>query len=192
MGRRRDRGFTLIEALVVSVIVGILSVLAVVGYRKWVTNSKMMEAQNLVSNIRSAEESFRSENGSYLPVSLTYAGAATPVPTLDYPAGTPGAFKTGWGVDCPSTVCVKPNSWRQLGVVPVGPVIYGYAVVASNDPAQTPTNILVNDSSYSLAAMTGAPWYVVEADGDPLGTGTFTKIFGVSGNNEIFVNGGVQ
>lgn len=174
------------EAMVVAVIVGILSVLAVVAYRRWVTSSKMMEAQNLVSNIRSAEEAFKSENGVYLQVSLAYAGTGSP--TQDYPAATPGAFKTGWGADCLSTICLKPNSWRQLGVQANGPVVYGYAVVANNAGA-TPQNILVNNASYSLAAMSTAPWYVVEADGDPLGQGTFTKIFGVSGNNEIFVNG---
>jgi hypothetical protein len=40
--------------------------------------------------------------------------------------------------------------------------------------------------------MKGAPWYVIEADADPQGTGTFTKIFGLSGNNRIFINGDNQ
>jgi prepilin-type N-terminal cleavage/methylation domain-containing protein len=188
MRRRRDRGFTLIEAMIVTLIVGILSVLAVVGYRKWVTSSRMMEAENMVSNIRSAEESFKSENGGYLAVSIKYAGSGTSVPTLDYPAATPSSFKTGWGAACASNICVKPNSWKQLGVQPNGPVVYGYAVVASNDPSATPDDILVNGADKALTGLKGAPWYVVEADGDPLATGTYTKIFGLSGNNELFIN----
>ncbi len=83
---------------------------------------------------------------------------------------------------------MKANSWRQLAVQPTGTVMYGYAVVASNDPNASPNNILVNGSSYSLSALKGAPWYVVEADGDPTGSGKFTKIFGLSGNNELFIN----
>jgi hypothetical protein len=66
--------------------------------------------------------------------------------------------------------------------------VYGYAVVASNDPNATPDPILVNGASQTLVALKGAPWYVVEADGDPLATGTYTKIFGMSGNNELFIN----
>jgi prepilin-type N-terminal cleavage/methylation domain-containing protein len=190
MTRGRDRAFTLIEAMVVVVIVGILSVLAIVAYRKWVTSSRMMEAENLVSNIRSAEEAFKSENGGYLAVSLAYAGAATPTPTTDYPAATPGAFQTQWGADCATNICVQTNSWRQLGVQASEPVVYGYAVVASNATNSTPPNILVNNASYALTGLQGAPWYVVEADGDPTASGTYTKIFGVSGNNELFINNG--
>ncbi len=191
MRRGRERGFTLIEMGVIAIIVGILSVLAVVGYRKWVTTSRLTEAQNMVSNIRSAEEAFKSENGGYLTVSIAYAGTGNP--SHDYPAATPGAFRTGWGADCPSTSCVKTNSWRQLGVQSVGPVTYGYAVVASNDGTSGPsTDILVNNVDTPLTSMKGAPWYVVEADGDPLGQGTFTKVFGLSGNNELFINGGTQ
>src|SRR5258708_23111119 len=113
----------------------------------------MMEAENMVSNIRSAEEAFKGENGGYLAVSLKYAGSGTSVPTLDYPAATPGAFKTGWGADCVSSVCVKTNSWKQLGVQASAPVIYGFAVVATNDPTLAPDDILVNGVGTSLTAM---------------------------------------
>jgi prepilin-type N-terminal cleavage/methylation domain-containing protein len=192
MRARRDRAFTLIEAMVVVLIVSILSVLAVVGYRRWITASRMTEAQNLVSNIRSAEEAFKSENGGYLQVSIQYAGAASPTPTLDYPAATPSSFRTTWGAPCPSNICVKSNSWALLGVQPNAPVVYGYAVVASNLATTTPNDILVNNKDTPMTGMKGAPWYVVEADGDPLATGTYTKIFGLSGNNELFINNDTQ
>jgi type IV pilus assembly protein PilA len=188
MRRARDRGFSLIEMMAVVLIVGVLAVVAIVAYRKWISTARINEATNLISNIRSAQEAFRSENGGYLPVSVQYAGAGVATPTTDYPAPTPGAFKTQWGADCPLSACVKANSWRQLAVQPTGTVMYGYAVVATNDPNAAPNDILVNGSSYSLSALKGAPWYVVEADGDPTGSGKFTKIFGLSGNNELFIN----
>ncbi len=149
MRRRRDRGFTLIELGVVVVIVGILAVLATVGYRKWVTSSRMTEAHNMLENIRSAEEAFKSENGGYLPVSLSYAGAGTAKPTGDYPAATPGPFKTQWGAACATSICVQANSWKKLGVTTDSPVTYGYAVVATNDPGATASDILVNNKNYS-------------------------------------------
>ncbi len=192
MRKGRDRAFTLIELLIVSTIVSILALLAVVGYRRWTASARMMEAQNMIENIRSAQERFKSENGGYLAVSVAIAGAGASTPTQDYPATTPGAFKTAWGADCAGSICVAPNSWKQLGVQPTAPVIYGYAVQASNTPSDSPPDILVNNATSSLTAMKGAPWYVIEADADPQGTGKFTKIFGLSGNNQLFINGDTQ
>ena len=188
MRRTRDRGYSLIEIVAVVVIVGILSVLGIVGYRKWVTFARINEATNLVSNMRSAEEAFKSENGGYLQVSKAFAGTSTSAPTCDYPAATPGAFKTQWGADCPASICVDPKSWRKLAVSPTGTVMYGYAVYATNNPAEVPNNILVNGQTQAITALKGAPWYVVEADGDPTGSGVYTKIFATSGNNELFLN----
>ena len=47
---RRERGFTLIEMMVVVVIVGILAMLAVVGYRKLVQTAHVSEATNMVQS----------------------------------------------------------------------------------------------------------------------------------------------
>ncbi|MGH7440212.1 MAG: type IV pilin protein [Polyangiaceae bacterium] len=190
MRRVRDRGFSLIEMIAVVLIVGTLAVVAIVAYRKWVSTARLNEATNLVSNMRSAEEAFKSENGGYLQVSKSYAGAAVAIPTGDYPApgGTPGVFKTQWGADCPSSICFQTNSWRRLAVQPTGAVMYGYAVYVPSSTAEVPSAILVNGQSQSITALAGAPWYVVEADGDPTGSGKFTKIFGTSGNNELFIN----
>src|SRR5258708_39680807 len=104
--RRLGRAFTLIEAMIVVVIVGVLAPLATVAYRKWVQGSRLAEAQDLVASIRTAEESFRAENGGYLNVSKALG------PGNDYPAATPGSFKTGWGAAC--STCVTPTSWQAL------------------------------------------------------------------------------
>jgi type IV pilus assembly protein PilA len=186
MRRTRDRAFTLIEALIVSTIVGILAVLAVVGYRRWIQSSYLAEAQDMVSNIRSAEESFKAENGGYLPVSLGLGVGS------DYPAATPGAFKTGWGAACDLKICAKANSWKQLGVQTDAPVIFGYSVMADNGGKNAPPHILVQGVDTALDKLTGAPWYVVEADGDVKGSGSFTRLFASSGNDQVFINGGTQ
>jgi prepilin-type N-terminal cleavage/methylation domain-containing protein len=187
---RRAPGFTLIEAMIVVVIIGIVSVLAIIGYRKWVQTSFLAEAQDMVSHIRSAEETFRSENGiTYLQVTGNLG------PGYDYPAQTPGAFKTTWGAPC--TWCNTTNAWQELAVQPSAPVAYGYSVQTNNpliDPTgtATPPSILVNGAAVSLVSIAGSPWYVIEADGDYFGTGSFTKLFAYSGNNQVFLNNGTQ
>jgi prepilin-type N-terminal cleavage/methylation domain-containing protein len=176
MGHRaRRRAFTLIEAMLVVVVIGILSVLAIVAYRRWVQAARLSEAQDMVANIRTAEENFRAENGGYLNVSDGLGD------THDYPAPHPGVFKTGWGGPC-TTCNGKPAAWQALAVQPNGPVYFGYSVVA--DPAPIPS-----PGGLNLAGLAGQPWYVVEADGelDGDGDGDYTQVIGQSATNQIMV-----
>jgi type IV pilus assembly protein PilA len=181
MRRHPDRAFTLIEVMIVVAIVGVLAVIATVSYRRWKWAAYLSEAQNMVSNIRSAEESFKAENGGYWDTVSNGLG-----PGSDYPAPTPGAFKTGWGGPC--TVCTPTNAWQRLSVQPDGPVVYGFSLLADHTGASTPHWILINGAQVTPAMPTGSPWYVIEADGDPAGTGHPTQVFATNGNNEIFVN----
>src|SRR5277367_3194830 len=104
---RRTRAFTLIEAMAVVVIIGILAVLASLAYHKWVLSSYVGEAQGMLGNIRSAEETFRAENGGYLNVSNDLSASSL------YPSTTPtGDVKTAWGGACSGC----SGSWAALNV----------------------------------------------------------------------------
>jgi prepilin-type N-terminal cleavage/methylation domain-containing protein len=185
--RVRGRGFTLIEAMIVVVIVGVLALVAVVAYRRWVRTSYMAEAHDMVSNIRTAEESFRAENGGYLDISGTLDKNHT------YPSKTPGAFKTGWGGPCDSSACPNPkHQWSTLAIEPKGPVAFGYAVVADNTGAAPgdPVSAALKEMSVApnLAGLAGRPWYVVEALGDINGDGVYTRVLGDSADSQLYVD----
>lgn len=179
--RFRVRAFTLIEAMIVVVIVGVLALLATLAYRRWVHTASVAEAQEMVANIRSAEESFRVENGGYLGVSTGLG------PGNDYPAATPGRFRTAWGAAC--GVCVSAGAWSALNIQPSAPVAFGYALLANNGaaPPASVSNATANGKALFPTAMT-APWYFVEADGDTDGNGVFTRVYGMSASNQIFID----
>jgi type IV pilus assembly protein PilA len=72
-----ERGFTLIELMVVVAIVGVLAALAVYGVRRYLSHSKTTEARNAVGQVaKDAKSAFERESmlGGVLP-----AGAATAV-----------------------------------------------------------------------------------------------------------------
>jgi prepilin-type N-terminal cleavage/methylation domain-containing protein len=181
---RRARGFTLIEAMIVVVIVAVLALLAIVAYRRFVNASRVTEAQDMISNIRTAEENFYAENNTYLDVTGSIGPGTT------YPAQNPGTFKTAWGAPC--GWCV--HQWGQLTINPSAPLQFGYSLVA--DSATTPSGrgvtVTVNGTSIDLSAMNGRPWYVIEADGDTDGDGKFVHLFGISApgaSNRVWIDG---
>ena len=182
---------TLIEAMIVVVIVGVLAMLAVVAYRRWVRSSYLSEGQDMVSNIRVAEEAFAAENSVYLDVSGGLGTGHT------YPLTTPTSSKTIWGGACGSCPNQKsdgtPITWASLNVQSSAPVIFGYAVIADQavSPSTRVGTIKVNGQTLDYSAMAnGAPWFFVEADANISGDGaSYTRVYGMSWTNRIFVDG---
>jgi len=61
----RERGFTLIELMIVVVIIGILAALAVPRFMRATTKSKQSEAKQLLKQVYTMQRAYRQEHNEY-------------------------------------------------------------------------------------------------------------------------------
>jgi hypothetical protein len=175
--------------MIVVAIISVLSMLAVVGYRKLIQTSHVTEATGMVQNIRIAQEAYHSETQQYANVS---AEPNLGVVATDYYPGQPAYQKLmGWGAAVSGGTGTVP--WTSLPVQVDGPVLFGYASIAG--AAGTAVNggtALPLDGTSTLTLPSASPtdWYVIQAEADldniP-GFGTDTIVYGLSTTNQIFV-----
>jgi type IV pilus assembly protein PilA len=153
------RGFTLIEAMVVVAIVGILATLGVYGVRKYILSAKASEAIQMIGSIKAAQESYKSETFSYLDVS---GSSSMDDLTKFYPTSTPSNKAHGWG----DTSTDQGKAFQTLGVHADAPVYFAYGCAAGDgsNAVPAPGTSMTVDNWPSTSG--GAPWYVVRAVGD--------------------------
>ena len=161
--KRATAGFTLIELMIVVVIVGILSAIAIPTFRTYALRSKTTEATTFLGEIKQRQESYRAEFGQYCAVSGTAFGTWTP-------RAMPDANLVAW------TNPPSPMAWTQLGAAPDGPVRFVYATTAG-PPGTGPGGIAPPDDF----------WFVSEAMGDLDGDGTTCLFESYSASNHIWL-----
>ncbi len=167
--------------MVVVVIVGVLAMLAVVGYRKLVQSAHVAEATSMVHNIRVAQEAYHAETQQYAAISTDL--------TSFYPRTSTYGIVTGWGGAC--TNCQQDMNWNQLPLHVDGPVLFGYATVAG--PAQVGAPALPNGADkcnyQQYSGATTPDWYMIaaQADLDGLSSTPPTTVCGTSWTNQIVV-----
>ncbi|PKO92922.1 MAG: hypothetical protein CVU16_06060 [Betaproteobacteria bacterium HGW-Betaproteobacteria-10] len=74
-----NKGFTLIEVMIVVVIIGILAAIALPNYSEYVTRSRVPEATSGLSDMRVRMEQYFQDNRTY--VGACVAGTVAPLPT---------------------------------------------------------------------------------------------------------------
>jgi type IV pilus assembly protein PilA len=125
-GRQESQGFTLIELMIAVAIIGILAAIAIPNFLRYQLRIKAGESKVNLSAIRTAEESYFAEYGTY--VSCADSPAAWTV-------GVPAAFKLPWA---------DAGGFSEIGWSPDGEVYFQYHV---EDPGGTGTEFVAEARS---------------------------------------------
>ena len=141
----KQAGFSLTELMIVVAIVGILSAVALLSFRRYAVKVRVGEAYAMLGQIKARQEVYRAEFSQYDPAA-------------QFPVGAPGEFTQQWDN------AVAPAEWLMMGVKPDHDVYFVYEVLAGNPGAAAP--IPWNPDPPEDY------WFVARATGDLDGDGT--------------------
>ena len=148
----KSRGFTLLELLIVVGILGLLAAVAVFGYRRWVKKSYTSEVYSMITTIKAAEETYKSETGAYRTLS---ASEDDFYPVL----GSAGQEPAKKPFD-PANKAL----WQDIGISKHSKHLYcGYAVMAG-DPEVLPGG--ARGATLFGGVAPKVPWFYVRASCD--------------------------
>lgn len=105
-------GFTLIEVMIVVALIGILSAIAIPGYKNYQARSRRTEAYMNLSAMIRTEDAYYAEHQAY--VGMATAAPSVPGPPL-------GAFKRPW-------TAADEAAFANIGWTPEGGVFYDYGL----------------------------------------------------------------
>lgn len=156
--RRTHKGMTLVELMIVVVIIGVLSILAVTGYRKYTFQARSSEAKNFLQAIRGAQEVYFQSFGQYCG---TVGGE-------QWPAQVP-TEKVEWGDPAPA-------SWQALGIKSPGWVLFQYEIRAG----------LAQDAAgEAFINQPQRPWFVATATADFLKRGNEKTFHEITSESDV-------
>jgi type IV pilus assembly protein PilA len=156
---KSQKGFTLIELMIVVAIIGILAAIAIPNFLTYQLKSRQSEAKVNLGAIKTSLIAFQAERGCFLGIPSPVLGVAAPVggtktvgvawpSALLYPASAAGT------VFCQGVGAVFTGTFTDIGFIASGVTNFRYATGASVLPAP-------------IAACQGAP--AVVATGTAVG-----------------------
>ena len=180
-----QKGFTLIELMIVVAIIGILAAIAIPNFLQYQMKSRQSEAKTNLMAIKTSDVSWQAERGCYLTIGA-WPVAAAPVsgtknsPVTWFPGGA-GPVVTvpaapGW---CINPGGVSIGTFADIGFQPTGTVNYQYAAgtyavshTSCMGPTLTPAALITAETGAINAGVTAAGFRATATsnlDGDAAG-----------------------
>ena len=107
---RVDRGFTLIELMIVVAIIGLLSAMAIPSFQNYQRTSKRTEAYTNLNALAKTQKAFHAEHGAYIGV----------------PLAEPGNSQSSLPIATKRSVVELEAAFASVGWTPDGDVFYDY------------------------------------------------------------------
>jgi prepilin-type N-terminal cleavage/methylation domain-containing protein len=139
--RQKQRGFTIVELLIVIVVIGILAAITIVAYNGVQSRAHAAAAQADATNLTKLLTNYNTLNGTY-PIDLTTVNNGNPMPSTD---GTTYAYHPGSGNTSFCATVTNVNASYKITDANPSPATGGCAGDGVNGVAPI-TNLAVNPS----------------------------------------------
>jgi len=150
-----QKGFTLIELMIVVAIIGILAAIAIPNFLQYQMKSRQSEAKTNLQAIRTSEISFQAERGCYIGAApegvVAPAGGTKTVPVAWGIGLGPAGAGTVW---CAGAGAIAAGNFKDMGFVATGNVNFRY-VADAYAAGVIPVTVAVS-CPLALAVPTGA------------------------------------
>ena len=152
-----QKGFTLIELMIVVAIIGILAAIAIPNFLQYQMKSRQSEAKTNLQAIKTSEVAFQAERGCYIGIAVEIGqpAAAVGAKTNPWPWGI-GALPTAPGALWCVAGGVFAGTFADIGFKATGNVNYVYGVDATTVAAPGLYTTVTSCALYPVATMTAA------------------------------------
>jgi type IV pilus assembly protein PilA len=150
-----QKGFTLIELMIVIAIIGILAAIAIPAYQNYTIRAQVTEGLSLADTYKTAVAEFYQNNGQF-PTGVSVAGSATTIPM---PGASSGKYVSAVTVDGSGNIQINYGGPQASKKLPAASVLFLQVGTDTNQDVEWLCGTATKPGTMTLngAAVTNVP-----------------------------------